>query len=568
MFELARPLWRGNRGHVAILWTIAAAVLALLATLYAVMLSMVQKMFWNCLNTKNVSKFQHVLLLYALAVIIGPILLSMFSWVKNRLALMWRSALTRHFMGLYFEDFNFYQLSLGGDIDNPDQRISEDVMKFTTRAVRFFTISGVAVFDLAVFSVILYNVYSPLFYILIVYSIMGTLFITFAGRRLISLNRHQVTREADFRFGLVRVRDTTESVAFYAGEAAEKKELQSRFAATFRNNISLLALTRNVDILSLSFKYYAQIIPVMAIAPQYFAGNILLGTISQVMYSFNHVLSSFGLVVAEFTALAEFAAGVRRLTQLNRRFESPQQQSSHVISTHFEHSTDANTITLSSLSVLTPTEPPRPLVKNLSLKVASGERLLVVGQSGIGKSSLMRAICGLWKSGQGNITRPSTGNTLFLPQRPFIMLGSLRENVAYPKSVEDVSDTQITDALTRVNLKYLVDAPGGLDAPGEQLSRRLSLGEQQRLAFARIIISKPNLVVLDESTSALDLQNERDLYGMISQLGITCISVSNRPSLVAFHDRILRLHNDGGWTLPDSNEVKLLQKGSGEGLDL
>lgn len=551
VWQLSRPLFGGRRRVFAWMWTVATVFLAFAATLYAVLLSMIQKFFWNVLSSKDTASFGKLMASYGAAVVIGPFILALFEWTKERLALMWRRALTEHLLKGYFSDMNYYRLSIDdGDIDNPDQRIAEDVMKFTNRAVRFFTIMGVALFDVVIFSVILHRVYSPLLYVLILYSTIGTLTITIFGAKLLHLNRMQAMRDADFRFGLVRVREATESVAFYAGEDAEKGELLRRFGAAFRNNINLLGLKRNVTFLSTSFKYWAQVVPTAVVAPQYFAGKILLGTISQVYFSFNHVLSSLGLVVSEFTALAEFGAGVRRLKDLSDALApSSASLERSRIETTLDTGDGAQALRVSDLTVETPSAPPRVLVSELSMEVSSGKRLVVIGRSGVGKSSLMRAICGLWDTGTGQIERPSSSNTLFLPQRPFLMLGTLRENVIYPSTRTDVSDEEVEAALRRVNLGYLMTREDGLDAVGETLTRRLSLGEQQRLAFARIMISRPRLVVLDESSSALDLENEADMYKFIDELGVTCISVGNRPSLLAFHDKVLRLEEDGSWTV-------------------
>lgn len=561
VWQLSRPLWGGQRRGLAWLWTVATVMLAFAATLYAVVLSMIQKFFWNTLSSKDVASFGKLISLYGAAVIIGPFILALFEWTKERLALMWRRALTEHLLRRYFENLNYYKLSIdGGDIDNPDQRISEDVMKFTSRAVRFFTIMGVAFFDVIVFAVILYRVYSPLLFLLIGYSTVGTVTIAIFGAKLLNLNRMQAMREADFRFGLVRVREATESVAFYAGEEAERSELMRRFGSAFRNNINLLGLRRNVNFMSSSFRYWAQVVPTVVIAPQYFAGKILLGTISQVYFSFNHVLSSLGLVVSEFSALAEFGAGVRRLKDLSDALvPSPTRLEQSRIETTLDTDDEARAVRLSDLTVETPSTPPRVLVDKLKLEVSSGKRLVVIGRSGVGKSSLMRAVCGLWDTGAGRIERPASSNTLFLPQRPFLMLGTLRENVIYPSTRDNVSDEEVEGALQRVNLGYLITRDNGLDAIGEKLTRRLSLGEQQRLGFARIVISRPKLVVLDESSSALDLDNETDMYKLIDELGVTCISVGNRPSLLAFHDQVLRLEENGTWVVesPETARKKL-----------
>lgn len=566
--QLSKPLWNGDRRLFAYLWTAATLLLSFAATSYAVLLSMIQRFFWNCLGAKDVSKFKTLLLAYTVAVIVGPIVLSTFSWVKARLALMWRTALTNDLLNRYFSSLNYYKLSLNtSDIDNPDQRISDDVTRFTTRAVRFITIFGVGFFDLIVFSVLLYRIYAPLFYVLISYAILGTFLIVFTGRDLLRLHRQRITREADFRFGLVRIREATESIAFYSGEELERNELTNRFSSVFRNQIILLGLTRTVDFISSAFRYFAQVVPLAVIGPQYFAGAVKLGIISQVYFSFNHVLGSLGLIVQEFAALSDFGAGVRRLQSLMDALPIENDTSiaasgaSKVITRIHDCQDDCHVV-LRDLTVTTPSDPPRVLTRNVSVTVAKGERLLVTGSSGVGKSSLMRAICGLWDSGEGFVERPPADRTLFLPQRPFIMLGTLRDNVIYPSPRTDVSDTEVLEALHTVNLGYLVSAVGGLDVSGEVLSWKLSLGEQQRLAFARMLISKPQVVILDESSSALDLHNERSMYNLVRDLGLTCVSVGNRPSLLEFHERVLRLDIGGSWELTGVDEAKRQQSES------
>lgn len=558
VYQLSLPLFNGKKRVTALFWIISVVCMAFSATLYAVLFSATQRTFWNVLNAKDASKFGNIMLRYVGLIIAGPIVTSLFSWAKERLALLWRRTLTESLLGKYFNNMSYYKLNLSSNaIDNPDQRISEDVSKFTDRAVRFFCIIGVGIFDLISFSVVLYRVYSPLFYLLIGYTALGTLIIVLSGRRLLLLNRQQVQREANFRYGLVRVRESTESVAFYAGERAEEKILSNRFESAFRNKIHLLSLKRNVDFASSSWRYYAQIVPSLVIAPRYFAGKVLLGTISQVYFSFNHVLSSLGLVITEFSNLAEFGAGIRRLNGLSEELNKYSQKNSTAsIVSGYQPIQEPPRLKLRNLTLYTPSDPPRLVIKGLNLELETGKKLLVVGRSGIGKSSLMRAICGLWNVGEGQITKPSKTKTLFLSQRPFIMLGSLRENVIYPSKRNDISSEEVEQALVRVNLGYVVQNMGGLDASGEILSRRLSLGEQQRLAFARILISKPEMVVLDESSSALDLPNERDMYKIIEDLGITCISVGNRPSLAGFHDSVLRIESGGEWSFESPEELR------------
>jgi vitamin B12/bleomycin/antimicrobial peptide transport system ATP-binding/permease protein len=560
--RLAVPLYSRERRWIAIAWTAAVILLALLSTLYAVGMSVVLRLFWNALSQKDPAKFSKLMTLYGVAVVVGPIVISMFDWAKGRLALMWRRALVSKLVGEYLQGEGivpYYRLATTSAIDNCDQRLSEDVKGFTDRAVRFFCVFGVAIFDLAIFSVLLYKIYSPLFYGLIAYAVVGTVFISLYGRPLVGLNSAQLSREADYRSSLLRIRDSAESIAFYSGEASEKKQVLDRFRAVFDNAIRLLGMTRNVSFLASSHRYWVQVVPSLIMGPAFFAGKVVLGAVSQTLFSFNHVLSSISMIVVEFVALSEFGAGVRRLDQLSAAID-PTSSAARVassdgtvgITTTYSEPEAPARLVLRDFCLQTPTSPRRPLVQRLNLEVEEGDRLLIVGVSGIGKTSLLRAIAGLWTSGVGSVTRPSASETLFLPQRPFLTLGSLRENVIYPlggEAAAHISDSDVLSALSLVNLATLAERMGGLDVSGAVLSWRLSLGEQQRLALARVLISNPKIVLLDESTSALDEANQQQMYELLRSLGVTCVSIGNRSSLVKHHNKVLTLEENGAWSL-------------------
>lgn len=560
--ELSKPLWGGNRRGVAWGWTAAALLLSFGTTIYAAAMSIQQRMFWNALNARDLPKFQKLMVFYVMFVIVGPIVLSLFEWVKARLALMWRGALTNHFVSDYLDDSTHYRLQArGSPVDNPDQRIADDIRTSTERCVRFFCVGIVAVFDLLVFSVLLYKVYPPLLATVVIYSAVGTTIIAVVGRRLVPLNRQQLAREADFRYALIRVRESSESIAFYQGEKAESTELKSRFGSLVSNALRLYGRSRDVMFLSASHRYWAQIVPITIIGPAYFNGTLELGSISQMFFSFNHVLSSLGIAVTEFANLAEFSAGVRRLRQLSRRMSEENTRAnsddSRRIARAYDVPNSSAELSVSNLCLETPRTPKRALVQEISFRINQGQRLLIVGTSGVGKSSLLRALAGLWESGTGSIHLPAREDTLFLPQKPFISLGTLRDNVLYPteQMTRHVSDEEIQRVLSNVNLKHISERMGGLDAPGETLVKRMSLGEQQRLAFARVLIKRPRFLVGDEFTSALDLENERLLYSLLRGLGITCISVGNRPSLLEFHDTVIHLMEDGAWNVEEPSDT-------------
>lgn len=557
--ELYRPERRGR----AVLWSVFVIFLALASTLYAVGMSVVLRLFWNALSAKDPAKFAKLMKLYGLAVVVGPVVNSTFDWAKGRLALLWRSALTEKYLKDYFQSgaVPYYQIATGttgavaGSMDNPDQRLTDDIRTFTERAVRFLCVFGVAIFDLAIFSVILFRIYPPLLLALIAYAVVGTVFVSLYGKSLVGLNSAQLQREADYRFSLLRVRDNAESIAFYRGEENEKSESLRRFGLLFENAIRLLGKSRNVTFVATSWRYWCQVVPSLIMGPAYFAGKIVLGAISQTMFSFNHVLSSMGLMVTEFVALSEFGAGVRRLDRLAGAINAATNEDDAItggtvgITTELAEPGAAPGIQIRQFSLQTPVSPRRPLVQNLNVDVDPGQRLLLCGVSGIGKTSLLRAIAGLWKAGVGSVSRPAESETMFLPQRPFLSLGSLRDNVLYGSQLDTVPDEDVLAALTRVNLPDAALRMGGLAAAGEDVGRRLSLGEQQRLAFARVLVAKPKCVLLDESTSALDADNEKLMYDILRELGVTCVSVGNQASLPKYHDVELRLQAEGQWKL-------------------
>eukprot|EP00960_Hanusia_phi_P077615 768717-Hanusia_phi.AAC.6 len=322
--RLADPFWGGESKSKAWLWTAFTLSLAFITTLYAVSISFIQKFFWNALNAKDLAKFNKFLALYLAVLTLGPPLLVLFDWAKGRMALSWRNALT-----------NLY-------LDNTDQRISEDINNFCDKAVALFCTSVVAVCDLVVFSVILYKIFPPLYFTLVAYAVFGTFVTVWFGKPLIKKNRMQLKKEADFRFDLVRIREDAESVAFYNGETRERTEAQNRFKSVVANRIGILNFERNLNFFTRWYRYLVQVLPALVIGPQYFAGKVPLGAISQTFFSFNHVLNDLSLVttckcileltflqkiVNEFTGpqgISSFAAQVERLDQLRTAVEKVQ----------------------------------------------------------------------------------------------------------------------------------------------------------------------------------------------------------------------------------------------------
>ena len=382
-------------------------------------------------------------------------------------------------------------------------------------------------------------------------------------RAVVGQNAQQLLKEADLRYSLVRLRENAESIAFYGGEAREAEEVGARLDRAVANKREILGTQRNLEFFTTAYTYLVQILPVLVVSPLYFAGTIELGVVTQSAGAFNHVLNDLSLIVNQFEGLSSFSAGLGRLATFVERMESYCDAS--------ECATDANAtfvlrdepraaparrveateaaaaggavLAIDGLRLETP-DGNRELFGDLSLEVRGGDHLLVTGASGAGKSSLLRAVAGLWDRGEGSVVRPPRNETVFLPQRPYATLGSLRQQLVYPKTVAEAAarDEDLRAALETCRLGRL--AASDLDTVRDW-GDELSLGEQQRLAFARVLVARPRLCVLDEATSALDLANEAAMYGALAAVpGLTYVSVGHRPSLVDFHAR--RLDVKGG----------------------
>lgn len=541
--------------------------------------------------------------------------------------------MTNYYMERYLKNQTFYQIQSQSIIDNPDQRIVDDLSSFTGTSLSFSLTLFNALIDLISFSNILFGIYPPLFVVLIVYSLGGTAISIFLGKGLVNLNFMQEKMEADFRYGLVRVRENAESIAFYGGEENEIKLLLQRFRSAFENLTQLLISSRNLEFFTSGYRYLIQILPAAVVAPMFFSGKIEFGVINQSVSAFNHILGDFSLIVYQFQAISAFSAVIDRLGEFDDVLDSTSSNGTlkamdeiqltycnvKDLTESMKASDTQNLLEIESLTVQTPTNKAL-LIRDLSLEVHENEHLLVTGPSGSGKTSLLRAIAGLWRTGSGKITfyaknsgvlnQPDTPDVVpheadekkddkkskyrdfkgvfFLPQRPYMVLGSLRQQLLYP-TWPDVSDStphdskskdsmpflkgvkgsegvsasarapqptteDLIQALEDVHLGYLLSRFSGLDTTNEW-SSVLSLGEQQRLAFARLLLSKPDLVLLDESTSALDEPNEAHLYKKINAAGVTYISIGHRTSLTKFHKKALRISpmplgsNDPNWCI-------------------
>jgi putative ATP-binding cassette transporter len=361
----------------------------------------------------------------------------------------------------------------------------------------------------------------------------------------VRLNFEQLKREANFRFGLVRIRENAEAIAFYQGEDRESQQVKHRFLDAFDNFKRLILWELNLNMVTNVYEFIPYILPAVVVAPSIFAGEVEVGKITEAQGAFVRVFFSLNVVVARFQALTTFGAGINRLytfaDYLNQN-AAPSPAEKPTIQT-----IESDRLTLEHLTLETPNYQ-RTLIEDLSIELSTGQGLLVVGPSGCGKSSLLRAIAGLWNSGKGTINRPKQEQILFLPQKPYMVLGSLRDQLLYPNVDAEVDDQRLKQVLQEVNLADLAERFGGFDAE-QDWADILSLGEQQRLTFARLLLNKPDYAILDEATSALDLNNENQLYQHLQAIGTTFLSVGHRLTLANYHQSVLELSQDKTWQI-------------------
>ena len=550
-----RRLWQRYWQMAKIYWLSeerwsARGVLALLLlllfsfTALNVVLNFVGRDFMTALSEKNLPAFNKTLLIYLGVFIVATPVSVFYTFVRRYLGVNWRLWLTKHFLDRYFRNRAYYHIKDNNVIDNPDQRISQDIASFTAASLEFLSLIFFSIVQLISFVGILWSISVKLVLILIAYAAIGTTVTFFFGKKLVRLNFLQLRKEADLRYGLVHVRDNAESIAFYRGENQEKEQVKNRLLAAMENLRFLIGWERNLEFFTRGYEYIIIILPVVVMAPLYFAGQIKFGVVTQAESAFIQVLSALSIIVTQFEQLSGFVAGITRLDTFSAALEETDAGRRDVPKIESVERAD---LELNHVTLKTP-DNKKILVRDLSTKTVNEKGLLITGVSGVGKSSLLRAIAGLWDTGEGKITRPELDDMLFLPQRPYMVIGSLRQQLLYPHTERTLDDDELRTVLERVNLKDLPERVGGFDAEFDW-GQLLSLGEQQRLAFARLLLTKPGYAILDEATSALDEANEANLYKELNNMGTKYISVGHRPSLLSFHERVLRLEGDGSWEL-------------------
>ncbi len=494
----------------------------------------------------------HVILHVTFILVIIFVLYTIFDAYQNYfyglMQIRWRNWLTAHFVARWMDSHAYYEIeTFGRPIDNADQRISEDINQvisiFSGLTLGLFN----AVLSLGSFAVILWKLSTPIeiplphhhgfllqgdmLWFALVYSLANT-YLTFKiGRPLIHLSFLQQRFEAFFRYHLMRIRENCEQIALYKAEKFEQKGLQAQFNNIISNVILIIKRQRLLALFTNLVSLSATFVPTLLALPGYFAHKYQLGGITQITRAFSVVNDALGFFISNYVQIAVIAATAGRLQQLSQesvRAETPQVLPYPALQTDYHHE---NVLILNAVSLFKPDQ--QALLENINLELKAGEHTLIMGPSGMGKSTLLRTIAGIWPFASGKITKPET-SFWFVPQKPYLPEGTLRDILVFPDP-SAYDETHLINALTAVNLGYLIPQLG----VSANYAQKLSLGEQQRLAFARLLIHQPHWILLDEATSSLDETAEIQLYQLLQQTlpEATLISVGHRSTLKALHQR-------------------------------
>lgn len=489
----------------------------------------------------------------ALAAVLGALTVAavLARYVEERLGLLWRDWLTRRFLERYLRDRAYRRLVGRDDVDNPDQRISEDVKTFSASTLSLLIVIFNALLAIVSFSSVLCSITPWLLAAAFGYAVLGSVCILLLGRRLTHLDNAQFRKEADFRYALVRIREHAGAVAQMAGERDEKHRLGDKLMALVANYRRVVDLNRNLGFFVNGYTYMTQVIPVLIVAPMYVRSRVEFGTVMQATMAFTFTLNGFSLIISQFQQLSSYAAVVNRLGALWEATEDAHARTETRATPHPrvvpEAEPEGRRVVYQDVTLETPKEG-RVLVQGLSLELPAGRRLVITGPNGAGKTALFLATAGLWERGRGHIVCPPTPHTMFVPQQPYALAGPLRDHLTYGLERRRIEDAQLEEVIRQVGLEEVVARAGGFDAE-QDWSNVLSEGELQTCAIARLILARPRFAFLDQALAVLEASREERLYEALARTDITYVSIGDHPALFKFHDLRLELRGEGGWTV-------------------
>lgn len=558
LFHLITPYWNSEEKKSARLYLAAIITLTIAAVYMTLLLNEWFNSFYSALQNYDSGAVYRGLLRFT-GLAFAHIAFAVYSYyLQQRLALRWRKWMTKNYLAKWTGQQMYYRLEMfsQGTADNPDQRISEDINLFTARTLSFMSGLLRSATTIVCFIFVLWNlsevlsfsaggqeihIYGYLVWTALAYSVFGTWITHKVGHRLVSLNYLQQKLEADFRFSMVRLRETAESVAFYNGAAKEEAFLSNRFMTLLRNTLFIIKKQKQLSWLTNSYAQIAIIFPFVVAVPRYLSQNISLGGLMQIANCFGKVQDAMSYFVDVYASLAEWQSCAERLLSFDKHIAAIEKETEEKSGSLVREETH-DRLRLADVTISVPAmdenKRTREIISSASCTIKSGEHVILKGPSGSGKSTLLRTLAGFWPYVKGHISMPAPSEMMFIPQKPYIPMGTSAEAVSYP--LETADEEILSPLLVECGLSHLMEKT---DTEADW-SHILSLGEQQKLAFVRVFLRKPKWVFLDEATSAMDEETEEKMYRLLTALpGTTVISIGHRSTLDKWHDRVLRITN-------------------------
>jgi putative ATP-binding cassette transporter len=545
-WALAKPYWVSEQRKKGLLLLVAVVGLSLGAVYLEVQFNNWNRDFFNALEKKEQAEFFSQLWRFTYLALIWIVVMVYRLYLQQMLYIHWRSWLNDNFLQRWLDERAYYRLQLvDRGVDNPDQRIADDLRIFVDMTLDLSIGLLSAVVTLVSFTVILWQlsgdfsiggvaIPGSLFWVAVIYAFIGSWIAHKIGRPLIGLDFTQQRYEADYRYSLVRLRENSEGVALYHGEPLELASFRERFSMVIHNWWGIMNKRKQLNWFTSFYTQFSIVFPYVAAAPRYFAGAVGMGFIFQTSSAFRNVQGSLSWFIDVYPQFATWKATVDRLTTFNASLERARAEAAQVAGEREE--TPADTLSVEGLELALPQG--KPLLAATSLALKPGEDVLITGPSGAGKSTLFRALAGIWPYWKGRVHVPQGAKLLFLPQKPYLPIGTLKRAVTYPSDAATFSDRDIAEALQAIGLPHLA---GDLER-SENWAQVLSGGEQQRLAFARALLNKPDWLFLDEATASLPEEAQDALYGLLKARlpQTTLVSIGHRSSLRGHHDRQLQ----------------------------
>src|SRR5947208_4432036 len=548
---LSRSTWSqfrravGDFANCEVGWRARGLFALLIALLLAfnglnVLNSYVGRDFMTAIANRDSARFTREAIAYLGVFAASASVAAFYSFSEQRLGLLWREWLTRRLLGAYLDDRAYYRLSVAGVLTSPDERIAEDVRAFTATTLSFVLLVSNAVVTVMAFSGVLWSISRVLFTVAVLYAACGSALIVLFGRPLVWLNYNQLDKEADFRANLVHVQANADPIELLRREGRIAGRLRRRLDDLTANMRRIIAVNRNLAFFTNGYNYLIQIIPALVVAPLFIRGEVEFGVITQSAMAFSTLVGALSLVVTQFQSISSFAAVISRLGSLADAMEQVPPAAAPI-----DVREDEARVAYERLTLFAPGSGD-VLVRELSVSVPRGTRVLIVGPNEAAKVALFRATAGIWENGHGRIVRPGLDAILFLPERPYLPPGTLRD-VLVRTGREDIGDEQIASSLHGLGLESVLERMGGLDVERDW-DDALSLGEQQLLSVARVVLATTRFVFLERPRTAFGSEQVDRILSLLSERSITYLTLGDGGDGLDDYDAVLELAGDGGWT--------------------